>query len=341
MGKVLLHLLTEGLRQTDWTFVLFGDEPRAPLHAPVHQRIETSVREVKGHRFRLWEQIALPLLARRFNCDVLHCPGTWCCWWQPVPTVVTIHDTLPWAEGPSDIFVRHIAPAAYHQAAHIITPSESSSADIRRRWPRLRPPITVIPWAVDDAYFTAGSTTLSAALSGAGVSPPYLLYLGGEIPRKRLDWALTVWRALTDRPDLQLVLCGLQKPHEFPSHKRITALGFVAEADMPALYASAEAVVYPTLYEGFGFPALESQACGTPVLMSAAGSLKELAGPSALVLPTDDLKAWVDAVRAAPQHRRATAEAARVWSRRFSWPDVWRKFEEVFRRAADVGPVMR
>src|SRR6185503_1788720 len=84
-----------------------------------------------------------------------------------------------------------------------------------------------------------------------------------------------------------------------PAHLRdlIVALEFVSETEMPSLYANAEAVLYPTLYEGFGFPALESQAAGVPVLMSALGSLTELTGPGAVVVPPHDLPAWVAAAQ--------------------------------------------
>lgn len=338
MGKVLLQLLSEGLKHSDSTFVLFGDEPRAPMHAPTDDRIVIDVREFRGHRFRAWEQIALPWLARRLACDVLHCPGTWCPYWQPIPTVVTLHDTLPWTDDqPRDAFVRYVAPAAYRRASAIVAPSDSSRSDITSMWPDLVHTTSTIPWGVANAYLSVEPHAPGGVHVAHGARSPYLLYFGGEIPRKRLDWALQIWqRVVADWPELRLVLCGLQAPEKFKHDDRVTSLSFVPEADMPALYASAEAVLYPTLYEGFGFPALESQATGTPVLMSAVGSLRELAGPGAILLPVNDLDGWIAAVKSAPQHRRATAEAAREWARRFTWTAVWSEFQKVYERAATM-----
>src|SRR5205814_9239051 len=106
-----------------------------------------------------------------------------------------------------------------------------------------------------------------------------------------------------------------------PSHlrHRFVCLPFVPADAMPALYARAEATLYPSLYEGFGFPALESQAVGTPVLMSAAGSLRELIGPASIVLPADDFPQWVDAVRQTLTHRPDRLPEARAWAMQFSW----------------------
>jgi glycosyltransferase involved in cell wall biosynthesis len=344
MGKGLLELLREGLRQTDWTFVLFGDEPRSPMHAVQDGRVISHIREIKGHRLHVWEQLGLPWMVKQFGCDLLHCASTWAPAVQTVPTVVTLHDTLPWTEERPDAYARLIAPAAYRRARRIVTPSENSRRDIVTRWPALAPRTTVIQWGIDAAYLSHGATN-TERLARYGIREPYILYFGGEIPRKRLSWALRVWAALGDRSDLQLVLCGLQSPTEHPWKRevsehlrdRIVPLGFVPEADMPAVYANAEAVLYPTLYEGFGFPAVESQAAGTPVLMSPVGSLTELAGPGAVLLPAEDFDAWVAALRLAPATKRRTGESAREWARVFSWSRVWQQFQAVFEEATSTG----
>ena len=106
---------------------------------------------------------------------------------------------------------------------------------------------------------------------------------------------------------------------------------------MPRLYQNAAAVLYPTLYEGFGFPALEAQAAGTPVLMSALGSLAELAGPGAVVLEPEDREGWIAAARAAVAAHRAGRrpdETARRWSRRFSWEASAAAHLAIYRQAA-------
>ena len=106
---------------------------------------------------------------------------------------------------------------------------------------------------------------------------------------------------------------------------------------MPRLYQNAEALLYPTLYEGFGFPALEAQAVGTPVLMSALGSLAELVGPGVAVLEPEDRSGWISATR---RCRRSTTQgaspndAARRWARRFTWEASAAAHLALYRRAA-------
>jgi alpha-1,3-rhamnosyl/mannosyltransferase len=201
----------------------------------------------------------------------------------------------------------------------------------------------VIPHGIGDHYLQACPAPLGERLASAGVRPPYLLYLGGDIPRKRLDWAIRVWGEMSD-PRMSLVVCGVER-QAWPGVRemvdpilrpRLCLLPFVAEADMPRLYMNAVAVLYPTLYEGFGFPALEAQAVGTPVLFSALGSLVELQGPGAVVLPAQDLGAWVGACRKLAERgeRSRPDERARDWARQFSWDVCAARHLEVYRRTA-------
>src|SRR5262249_46542244 len=160
---------------------------------------------------RSWEQVALPWCALRSGVDVLHCPATGVPWWQPVPTVVTVHDTLPWTpEDPSErgIYRDRLLPAAYQKCAAIITISESSRRDIVDRWPELEPNLVTIPHGISDRYFEVSERPLGDSLQAMGVRRPYLLYLGGALPRKRVDWAIRVLEELAE-DEVRLVICGL------------------------------------------------------------------------------------------------------------------------------------
>ena len=341
MGKMAFELLRESTNHPDISFVVLSDEPRAPVQIPPAPRIVSRTWETKGHRFRAWEQFSLPSTARRLGCDVLHCTGTWCPWWQPLPLVVTVHDTLPWVEERGSLFLNYALPAAYKRARAIITVSENSRRDILARWPRLANKIAVIPHGIHSRYLMPTVDPIASELESAGVRSPYLLYFGGEIPRKRPEWAVEVWKRL-ERRDVNLVLCGLVEPNaprwkdQLPPHlrSRLTCLGFVPEQMLPGLYANAEAVLYPTLYEGFGLPALEAQAVGTPVLMTDGGSLRELAGPGAVVLPAEDMPAWVNAARSVLDRGTPAAAAAREWARGFSWKAAFTKTLDVYKAAA-------
>ena len=341
MGKAAFELLREAANHPGISFVVMGDEPRAPIHVPPSDRIVSQRWETKGHRFRAWEQLSLPRAASRLKCDVLHCTGTWCPWWQPLPLVVTVHDTVPWLENPTSLFLNRTLPAAYKRARAIITISENSRRDIVARWPMLADKIVVIPHGIHARYLTSRIDPVASELEAAGVRSPYVLYFGGEVARKRPEWAVEVWKRL-EHPDLNLVLCGLVYPdaprwkEQLPPHlrSRLTCLGFVPEDWLPGLYNGAEAVLYPTLYEGFGLPALEAQAVGTPVLMCDGGSLKELAGPGAVVLPAEDMTAWVMAAQRLVSHGKPSAAAARAWASGFSWTAAVTKTLAVYESAA-------
>lgn len=346
MGRYLKNVneTISGFRDVEWK--LFADRPDLPFHSPDCRSQTVNCFEVRGYRFHTWEQIGLPWKAKRARVDVLHCSATTLPWWQPVPTVVTVHDLIPWMdqwqEGNLSWYWRRLIPAALNRSAAIVTISHSAAKDITERWPHLADKLHVIPHGVEDVFRQISPEPLSDEMRKLGITGPYFLYVGGDIPRKRFAWARRVVSALGDS-GVQLVACGLNaKAREElqdsqPGNSQIIACGYLPDAVMARLYQNAVAVLFPSLYEGFGFPVLESQAVGTPVLFSAVGSLEELVGPTACVLPPDDFEAWVTACRGFLNQRAKTAvpnQEARLWAQQFSWGTSAKKHLEVFERAA-------
>jgi glycosyltransferase involved in cell wall biosynthesis len=234
-----------------------------------------------------------------------------------------------WREVPKAPFerwyVNRLVPAALRRAARIITISQSSERDILELWPELEEKVTVIPHGVSDGYLK----NMSVGENVLGDVAPYLLYVGGVLERKRFAWAIEVLKGL-ENPTIQLLACGFTPDEaELCRHglddnirQRTKFVSFTPNDNMPRLYREAVAVLYPTLYEGFGFPAVEAQAVGTPVVLSAVGSLKELVGPSTYVVPPLELTAWIDVLNRLIGERKeslAPDERARAWARKFSW----------------------
>jgi alpha-1,3-rhamnosyl/mannosyltransferase len=330
-----------------WRF--FADRPETIFHAPKGIDGRTELFNVKGYRFHSWEQVGLPRRARRSGIQVLHCPATTLPYSQPVPTVVTLHDTLPWKKTYSEPYERWyrntLLPSAYRKCAAIITDSESSRQDILNLWPWLEPKLHVIPLGVADIYHSTEEFSLSSHLQVSIGSSPYFLYIGGAIARKRFTWAAEVFRNLRF-PNLKLVVCGfsdeerksIQNQLDTDFRDRIIFLGYVDESDMPSLYQQAVGVLYPTLYEGFGLPALEAQAVGTPVLLSDLSSLSELKGPGTEVLPVKDLHAWIQTCHRLLDQRavaRVPNKAARLWAKEFSWNASAARHMQIYREAAN------
>jgi len=347
MGKYVYELLRHGQRHPELQWRLYGDDVRYGMVVPPGTNAQSEVFTFRGDRFRAWEQVGVPLKLRRQRPHVLHATEGALALWQPVPTVVTVHDTLAWEERPDTLGARtywdRLVPAGLKKCAHVITISESSRNDILARWPWLEPKLTVIPHGIDEEYFHPEDSAIPEALARQIGGAPYLVYLGGPMQRKRPDWAIEVLAA-SRQPGLKLVMCGFGAAARKSAREalapelqgRVLFAEFLQDAELRALYRGAQAVLYPTLYEGFGFPALEAQAAGTPVLFSPLGSLKELVGPLATVLPPHDREAWIAAIDETARLGEARAERARAaleWARGFRWVESFNKHLAVYRRA--------
>jgi glycosyltransferase involved in cell wall biosynthesis len=180
--------------------------------------------------------------------------------------------------------------------------------------------VTAIHLAVDRARFSPGDSPRE----------PYLLYPAQPWPHKnhaRLYEAFGVLRR--ERPELRLVLTGAGDFGDVPDGVEVR--GRVAFDELPALYRRASALVFPSLYEGFGIPLLEAMACGCPVACADAGSLPEIGGDAARLFDPRDVDAIADGVRAVlddpePWRERGLARAAQ-----FSWDANARAHESVYR----------
>lgn len=338
-GAIKWHLLSDRRHQSNWS--------------PPHGDVDISILSNTIDRWLGWEQWSLPAEARRRTVDVLHAPDTAAPWWQPVPTVVTIPHTLSWWDddpaNPPGFYRDRLLPAAYLRASAIMTVSNTARRDILARWPALKPKLFVVSPGVDERYLEAQRDRRPIAIGDRIIEPPYLLYVGGPETHQRLAWAVQTWRGCS-AGNLSLVACGIEMaahdnvrrlvPREWQD--RLILAPLVDDNDMPRLYIGATAVLYPSVGGGFGLPAIEAQAVGTPVLFSNVGTLAELQGPGAVVLPVDDLQSWVRAVDMIVQSRpprNGPDRIARAWAAQYSWDSYVTRTLEVYdaAQARDVG----
>src|SRR6478736_2382261 len=143
MGKSLFELVkrTGAAGTVEW--YLLADRPDLPMQVPNLPNCHQLLFSTPGYRFQAWEQWSLPRRAKALDVDLLHAPATSMPWHQPVPTIVTIHDAIPWqgqdSHWPAGFYRDRLLPAAYHKAAAVMTVSQTSRRDILARWPQLSP----------------------------------------------------------------------------------------------------------------------------------------------------------------------------------------------------------
>ena len=237
-----------------------------------------------------------------------------------VPCVVTVHDLTffdhaEWHQRSKVAWFRAAMRYSVRHAAAIVCVSETTAGRLRDVLsPRC--PVMVVPHGVDQVRFVADEPWPGAdrdVLERLGLSRPYVLHLGTLEPRKGIaDLVAAFDRLAHDQAELELVLAGrggwkagpvMQSAAAARSRGRIRRLGYVPDADVPALLRRASAVVYPSLEEGFGLPALEALACGAPLVTTSGTSMAELAGDRALLVPPGQPFALAAAIETAISER--------------------------------------
>jgi len=259
-----------------------------------------------------WTLIGLPRTAARARVDLLHAPAYTAPFWSGVPVVLTIHDVSyeihpEWYPYKRDWLRRYFYRRSAKAAARVLTVSAFSAAEIASAYGIARDRITVTPLGVG-ATFGAGDPNLPADLP-ARVMEPFLLHVGDIHERRNLplvvDALLEARRHFGSAAAISLVLAGVDRgiteglcamAGEAGSPEAVVALGSVSEDVVHALYRAATALVYPSLYEGFGLPLIEAMASGTPVIASHEASIPEVTGGAAMLLDPRDVSAWRDAI---------------------------------------------
>ncbi|HEY7819284.1 MAG TPA: glycosyltransferase family 1 protein [Vicinamibacteria bacterium] len=314
-------------------------------------------RVVEDGRFPLravWMQTILPRILERVRPDLCHFTNFLGPRFTSTPYVVTFHDMtlelLPechtWKKRS---LTRALSPRIARGARLIITPSLSAKQDVSRLLGIPAGKIRAIPHAPDPRFRPdRNRESIERIESRYGIRLPYLLYVGTLEPRKNLERAVTAFSQISPKyPEHSFYLAGdvgwgtkelLRRIESLPNRERVARLGYVAEEDLPALYSNAELFVYPSLYEGFGFPVVEAMACGAPVVTSSTSSLAEIAEGAALLVDPRDTRAIADAMDRALGDEREWARlrlagVARAGS--FSWERSTRETLEVYQEALE------
>jgi glycosyltransferase involved in cell wall biosynthesis len=238
--------------------------------------------------------------------------------------------------------------AKLRRSQQIIAISESTKSDLLSYWGTDPDAVRVVYPGIDHRLFSpeaAKNEVLWHEVAARyGVAGRYFVYVGGTDWRKNLDGMLEALRGMP--VDMRLALLGKETVTDRELHSRIRELGlnervilcgYVAEADLPILYGRAVALVFPSRYEGFGFPVVEAMASGCPVITSNVSSMPEVAGDAALLVNPEH----VDAIRDAMVRLASDEELCRELRRRgimqaagFSWSKAAQETLELLREVA-------
>ncbi len=332
----------------EWQFIAAVDQrPEAGL---LPRRANLRIEVVAQPGGRLWTLVALPRLAARLGVDLVHlqysAPP-----WLPCPFVTTVHDcsyellprTFRWRDR---LLLRWSVPRACRRAGAVVGVSETTRRDLLRLY-RLPPDrVFAVPNGIGAEFAPAGADAVAVVREKYALPERYLLSVGLLQPRKNLlglVWTMAELRRLGDETPLVIVgrvgwgqapvLAAIER---LGLSDRIRFAGYVPDGDLPALYTGATLFCYPSYYEGFGLPPLESAACGTLPLVSDTPALVEVTGEAVPHLPPDAAEEWAATLvrlLADDGERARRAGLARERAALFTWRRSAERHLQAYRTA--------
>jgi len=260
----------------------------------------------------VWEQAAQPLQLGGF--DLLHAMAFAGPLIAPRPMVVTVYD-LSFVHYPERLprsrrwYLSLFARMTARRARRVMAISRATAADLTATWGIAPERIDLVAPGYDAQVFRPlPEDVLRAFRQSKGLPPRFWLFIGTLEPRKNLTTLLEGYAALPPGERLPLVIAGgkgwdtgpiFAAVERWKLGEQVRFPGYLSHEELPFWYNTAEAFVYPSVFEGFGLPVLEAMACGTPVVVSDASSLTEIAEGAGMLVPPYQVQAWTEALRRA------------------------------------------
>jgi glycosyltransferase involved in cell wall biosynthesis len=301
----------------------------------------------------LWEQLLQPPLLAAQRVDLLHSPVNVLPLLLPAPAVLTVHD-LSFLRFPATFsaakrrYQAALTGFSARRARLVLTDSEHTRRDVTALLgvpaARVR---TVYP-GVSEQYRPQGAPAVEDFIRRRGLPERFFVHVGTLQPRKNLERLISAFARfkMTSGLPHALMLVGgkgwlyeglLRHARREAVERSVHFVGFATAEETPLWYAAAEAMIFPSLYEGFGFPIVEAMACGTPVLSSTASCLPEAAGDAADLFDpfdVDGLAAAMARLANDPARRQELRQRGFVQAARFTWE---RTAQAVLSAYADAG----
>ncbi len=303
----------------------------------------------------VWEQTVLRRMAKKAGVDILFNPANVAPLFPPAISVVTIHD-LSFLLFPQyfsrafGAYYRSVIPRIVKQAVAVITDSESSRQDLIERMGVPPDKVTAIHLGVSPSYRRRQKKAEIEEVRSRHMLPPrFFLSVSSLEPRKNLGRLVKAYGLLPEEVTRvhKLVLAGAGNrifadaalTHELsrlPPGSVITP-GYISEEDLPAVYRMSTALVFPSLYEGFGLPVIEAMAASTPVITSSRSSLPEVAGPAAALIDPEspeEIAAAMELIAQDSGTRNLLIERGKKRASKFTWEKTAKETLAVLKAAA-------
>lgn len=295
---------------------------------------------IKGHLKRLiWTQFQLPKIYQKLKSQLLFSPIPEAPIYTNCRFIVMSHDMIPLRFpqpfSPLTPYHRYYTPQVLNQAQHIICNSEATAKDITKFYQIPTNKITPIPLAYDASHFQFLNLP----------TRNYFLYIGRQHPYKNLHRLITAFSALPNRNDYELWLVGpIDKRYtplletqvkELGINHLVKFLNYVPYSELPTIINQALALVFPSLWEGFGLPVLEAMACGTPVITSNISSLPEVVGDAAILINpynSEEITSAMQNLINDAETRKQLSQQGIKRANQFSWEKTGLATVEVLKR---------
>lgn len=284
---------------------------------------------------KLWTRFALPLnLTLGPKLDVFFSMGHYGPQFSKVPYIATIFDLsylhFPELFKKDDLYqltnwTRH----SIQKAKHLIAISESTKADIIKNYNIDASKITVTYMGYDPRFKPQSNANVQQVKSKYKIIGDYIIFVGTLQPRKNIERLIEAFSKL-EIGNFKLVIVGrkgwlydpiFQKVKNLNLESKVIFTDFIPNDDLPSLISGAKAYVLPSLWEGFGIPVIEAQACGVPVIVSNTSSLPEVVGESGILADPQNIQSIANGIRNALDPKTGTVLVKKGFQniKRFSW----------------------
>ena len=356
MDYVVLQEIKE-LQQMDteneyYVFVKPGED-----HC-VESTKNVDVIELKCPSYPLWEQWALPLAAKKYGVEILHCTSNTAPIWCNIPLVLTLHDIIflePRDKQNKSIYQnmgwfyrRWDVPRILDKCRRIITVSNFEMQNIISKLNIPRERMAMIYNGYNDWFRPIDNCELPKAISQKLTANDYFFFLGNTDPKKNTERTLIAYSRYLNQSTIKRKLLMADLDPEYLNgiiernqieniRENIVMPGYIVNSDLPYIYNNAFGFLYTSLRESFGIPLLEAMACGTPVITSNTSSMPEIGGQDAILVNpenSDEITAMMLRLETDQafyeQQKQIGLERAKLFSWRETAENLLKLYQDVY-----------